>query len=398
MKRLNLLVASLLCCVTAFAQQALWNNVNTQSPDIHNDNTVTFRLKAPQAHHVQITGDFLPKRLIDTPFGKVESAGMAQLTLNKDSIWEFTTPSPLASELYSYNFIVDGVRVLDPGNVYMNRDVSSVTNIFIIDGTPGNYYKVNKVPHGTVSRTWYNSPTLQMDRRITIYTPAGYENNLKQRYPVLYLLHGMGGDEEAWIALGRAAQVLDNLIAQGKAKPMIVVMSNGNAAQEAAPGESSIGMKQPSMQLPKTMEGSFEKAFPDIIKYIDSHYHTINKKESRAICGLSMGGFHSKYISAEYPDMFDYVGLFSAAILPMKESTSEIYQNQDAKLKVQFAQKPRLYWIGIGSSDFLYKPNADYRKYLDEHHYPYIYFETGEGHIWKNWRIYLTEFAQKLFK
>lgn len=398
MKRINLLVTSLFFCATAFAQQAIWGVISLKSPDIHSDNNVTFRLKAPKVNTVKITGDFLPTQKIATPYGKFDAPGIENLTMNKDSVWEFTTSAPLASQLYSYNFIVDGVRVLDPSNVYMNRDVTNVTNIFIIGGTPGDLYNVNNVPHGTVSRTWYNSPTLGMKRRLTVYTPAGYEDSQKQRYPVLYLLHGMGGDEEAWIALGRASQVLDNLIAQGKIKPMIVVMPNGNAAQEAAPGESSLGLQQPTTQLPKTMEGSFEKAFPDIVKYIDTHYRTIAQKSSRAICGLSMGGFHSKFISAEYPDLFDYVGLFSAAIMPNGNAKCEIYENQDAKLKIQFAKKLKLYWIGIGNADFLYKTNTDYRKYLTDHNYPFTYFETGEGHIWKNWRIYLAQFTQKLFK
>ena len=152
------------------------------------------------------------------------------------------------------------------------------------------------------------------------------------------------------------------------------------------------------MQLPKTMEGSFETAFPDVVKYIDSHYRTIKSKKARAIAGLSMGGFHSLHISKQNPDMFDYVGLFSAAILPDQKIDSPIYKDFDAKLKTQFAKKPALYYIAIGNTDFLYKANTDYRKMLDEKGYKYEYFETGEGHIWKNWRIYLTEFAPKLFK
>ena len=279
----------------------------------------------------------------------------------------------------------------------MIRDVATVTNVFIIGGDRADLYKVNKVPHGTVRRMWYNSPALGMDRRLTVYTPAGYETGGK-RYPVFYLLHGMGGDEEAWIALGRTSQILDNLIAQGKAKPMIVVMTNGNAAQEAAPGESSLGFAAPSMNQPKTMEGSFETAFPDVVKFIDKNFRTLANKKNRAIAGLSMGGFHSMHISKQYPDMFDYVGLFSAAIMPGKDVKSPIYDDLEGKLKIQFAKKPALYWIGIGNTDFLYKANEDYRKMLDEKGYKYTYYETGEGHIWKNWRIYLTEFAPLLFK
>ncbi len=389
--------ALLLMCAMTFAQQALWGGAPVVSPEIHDNNTVTFRLKAPKAVKVQVTGDFLPTQKIKTPFGEFDGPGVADLKEGKDGVWEFTTPEPLKPELYSYSFIVNDLKIMDPSNVYMIRDVASVTNVFIIGGDRADLYKVNKVPHGTVRRMWYDSPTLGINRRLTVYTPAGYETSGK-RYPVFYLLHGMGGDEEAWIALGRTSQILDNLIAQGKAKPMIVVMTNGNAAQEAAPGESSLGFAAPNMQLPKTMEGSFEAAFPDVVKFIDKNFRTVANKKNRAIAGLSMGGFHSMHISKQYPDMFDYVGLFSAAIMPNKDAKSPVYEDIEGKLKVQFSKKPALYWIAIGKTDFLYKANEDYRKMLDEKGYKYSYYETGEGHIWKNWRIYLTEFAPQLFK
>lgn len=397
MKRISSLVIALLLCTLSFAQQALWGGTPVVSPEIHDNNTVTFRLKAPKAVKVQVTGDFLPTQKIQTPFGEFDGPGVADLKEGKDGVWEYTTPQALNPELYSYSFIVDDLKMMDPSNVYMIRDVASVTNVFIVDGDRADLYKVNKVPHGTVSRVWYNSPTLGMDRRLTVYTPAGYETSGK-RYPVFYLLHGMGGDEEAWIALGRTSQILDNLIAQGKAKPMIVVMTNGNAAQEAAPGESSLGLIFPNMQLPKTMEGSFETAFPDVVKFIDKNYRTIKNKHDRAIAGLSMGGFHSMHISKQYPDLFNYVGLFSAAIMPNKDVKSPVYDDLEGKLKTQFSKKPALYWIAIGETDFLYKANEDYRKMLDEKGYKYTYYETGEGHIWKNWRIYLTEFVPLLFK
>ncbi len=396
MRKIITLSAMLLMCVLSFAQQALWGGAAVISPEIHENNTVSFRLKAPKAVRVQVTGDFLPTQKIKTPYGEFDGPGVADLT-EKDGVWEFTTPQPLKPELYSYTFLVDGLKINDPSNVYMIRDVASVTNVFIIGGERADLYKVNKVPHGTVAKVWYNSPTLGMDRRLTVYTPAGYETSGK-RYPVFYLLHGMGGDENAWSELGRTAQILDNLIAQGKAKPMIVVMTNGNASQEAAPGESSLGYTPASMQLPKTMEGSFETAFPDVVNFIDRTYRTLKNKQNRAIAGLSMGGFHSMHISKQYPDMFNYVGLFSAAIMPNKDVKSPIYDNLEAKLKTQFDKKPALYWIAIGDKDFLYQANTDYRKMLDEKGYKYEYFETGEGHIWKNWRIYLSEFAPKLFK
>ena len=397
MKKLLFLSALLLMSAVTFAQQALWGGAPVVSPEIHDDNTVTFRLKDPKAVKVQVTGDFLPTQKMKTPFGEFDAPGVADLKEGKDGVWEFTTPEPLAPELYSYSFIVDGLKTMDPSNVYMIRDVTTVTNVFIIGGGRADLYKVNDVPHGTVARMWYNSPTLGMERRITVYTPAGYETSGK-RYPVFYLLHGMGGDEEAWIALGRTSQILDNLIAQGKAEPMIVVMTNGNASQEAAPGETHFGLTPPNMNLPQTMEGTFETAFPDVVKFIDKTFRTKANKKNRAIAGLSMGGYHSLHISKQYPDMFNYVGLFSAAIMPDAKVKSPIYEDFDKKLATQFAKKPALYWIGIGKTDFLYKANEDFRKMLDEKGYKYTYYETGEGHIWKNWRIYLTEFAPLLFK
>lgn len=374
----------LLMPVAALAQQALWGGSKLISPEIHENKTVTFRIKAPKAVKVQVLGDFLSK-------------GVADLVENKEGVWEYTTPEPLAPELYSYAFVVDGLKVNDPNNVYMIRDVATVNNIFIVGGERADLYMVNKVPHGSVSKVWYHSPSLGIDRRMTVYTPAGYETSGK-RYPVFYLLHGMGGDENAWSELGRAAQILDNLIAQGKAEPMIVVMTNGNADLEAAPGESSLGYMPPTTRLGKTMEGSFETHFPEVVKFIDKNYRTKANKKNRAIAGLSMGGFHSLHISKQYPDMFDYVGLFSAAIMPGKNATSPIYKDMEGKLKLQFAKKPALYWIAIGKTDFLYKANREYRKLLDEKGYPYEYFENEDGHIWRNWRIYLTEFTPKLFK
>ena len=386
--------------IASNAQQALWGASPIVSPEVNPDNTVTFRLRAPKAVSVQLTGDFLPTQKIETPQGSYDIPGVVNLTEGKDGVWAYTS-EVLAPELYSYSFVVDGLRMMDPSNVYMIRDVATVTNVFLVGSNDGSaradLYAVKDVPHGTVQRVWYDSPTLDMKRRLTVYTPAGYETSGK-RYPVFYLLHGMGGDEEAWIALGRTAQILDNLIAQGKAEPMIVVMTNGNAVQQAAPGESPEGMTPPNFNLPKTMEGSFETAFPDVVNFVDKNFRTIKNKKNRAIAGLSMGGFHSHHISKQYPDMFDYVGLFSAAILPQNAATSPIYVDYDKKLATQFAKKPALYYIAIGNTDFLYQANADLRKKLDENGYPYEYYETSDGHIWKNWRIYLTEFVPKLFK
>ncbi len=437
--------------VTALAQEAIWNGSDLVSPEINADNSVTFRFFAPNAKTVEVTGDFLPKEVHQTAHGEVEAPGVVAMHKDGRGVWEFTC-GPLEPELYCYSFIVNGIKSIDPQNVYLLRDVGSVTNIFIIRSlpeaemshisagensskqvsctipgkhaesnsieepgkhcpesseatsgrnalAPGDLYSVQDVPHGTVSKRWYRSESLGMERRLTVYTPAGYEES-QERYPVLYLLHGMGGDEEAWSELGRATQILDNLIASGKAQPMIVVMPNGNAALEAAPGETAEGLYRPRFQLPRTMEGSFERAFPEIIAFVDAEYRTIASKESRAIAGLSMGGFHSLHISRYWPQTFDYVGLFSAAIAPRGEGAEDIeeYRDWHEGLAVQRDNGLKLYWIACGSSDFLWEENREFRATLDAMGFPYSFRESEGGHIWRNWRLYLTEFVPMLFR
>lgn len=276
------------CALGVWAQETVAVNTgNLVSPEVKNQ-TVTFRLWAPEAKHVSVEADFFEKTRQQTPLGEVEVAGRILMQKGGDGVWTYTTSVP-APELHTYCFYVDGMRMLDPNNVYMLRDIATYTNYFLVDGELSQNYLVREVPHGTVSRVWYPSPTLGMERRrMTVYTPAGYEDS-QESYPVLYLLHGAGGDENAWSELGRAVQILDNLIAQGKAKPMIVVMPNGNGGQEAVPGEYPNSMYKPSFMNPKTMEGSFEKAFPDIMNYVETHYRTVNDKAHRAIAGLSMG-------------------------------------------------------------------------------------------------------------
>lgn len=395
-KQILFVTALFLMTINSFAQQALFGGAPIVSPEVKADHTVTFRIQAPAADSVQITGDFLPPVKMKTQWGVIDVAGTAKLTKDEKGVWTFTS-QPLASDLYSYTVIVDGFKTTDPGNVYIIRDVASVFNVFIVGGGKGDLYQVNKIPHGSVTRRWYDSPGNNMPRRVTVYTPPGYETS-KEQYPVLYLLHGMGGDEEAWIALGRTSQILDNLIAQGKAKPMIVVMTNGNVAQEAAPGESYLGYVKPGMQMEHTMDGKFEETFPDVIKFVEGNYRVIANKSGRAIAGLSMGGYHSLHISRFYPNTFDYVGLFSAAIMSDPKNTSKVYENFDSTLEAQMKNGYKLYWIGIGKADFLYKLNEEYRAKLDKMGMKYTYVETAGGHTWTNWRVYLSEFAPLLFK
>ena len=392
-KKLTFIALTVLLSVEGlFAQQALFSGgPQITSPQVNPDNSVTFRLLAPDAREVRLTGDFIP--------AQGWMPGSELMTKDDKGIWEYTT-KPLDSDLYGYAFTVDGLRMMDPNNVHQIRDVATVTNIVIVGGGQGDLYSVRQVPHGTVTRTWYDSPSNKyvQKRRVTVYTPLGYENS-KKKYPVFYLLHGMGGDEEAWINLGRTAQIMDNLIAAKKAKPMIVVMTNGNVVQEAAPGESSLGLYKPTMQLDGTMDGQFESSFKDVIRFVENNYRVIPKSHARAIAGLSMGGYHTLHISRFYHKTFDYIGLFSAAVMPdEKVAGSPVYQDIEGTLKQQRDNGFSLYWIGIGKEDFLYKANVDYRQLLDKINFPYVYRESGGGHTWTNWRLYLSEFAPLLFK
>ncbi|MBN2173050.1 MAG: esterase [Bacteroidales bacterium] len=388
MKKLSFFIIGIFISANLFAQQALFGGQEIVSPEIHEDCSVTFRVQAPDATKVTISGDWMPSQGF-TP-------GSEEMVKDEKGVWTYTSDI-LSPELYSYTFTVDGFKSTDPNNPFIVRDVSSTMNIFIIGGLQADLYKVNDIPHGTLASRWYDSPGLGIDRKITVYTPPGYETS-KEKYPVMYLLHGAGGDEEAWSTLGRAAQILDNLISQGKANPMIVVMPNGNVTQDAAPGAGSDGFYKPQFMAPKTMDGTYEANFMDIVKFVESNYRVKADKANRAIAGLSMGGFHSLHISRYFPNTFDYVGLFSAAIMTREDATGKVYSNFDETLKKQMDNGYKLYWIGIGKEDFLYESNKEFREKLDKMGMKYSYMETGGGHIWKNWRVYLSEFVPLLFR
>lgn len=400
MKRFILFFACLTSISIVTAQEVLnWKDNEIVSPVISTDNTLTISLFAPNAKKVELTGNFLYAGK-DTPDKYADGDWSPQL-MNKDEngLWTLTT-APLKPEFYSYNLIVDGVKITDPKNIYTVRDIGNTYSVALIAGGVDGLYAVKNVPHGTVRKVWYDSPTAGLKRRMTVYTPAGYETN-KRSYPVLYLLHGMGGDENAWEELGRVTQILDNLIAEGKAEPMVVVMPNGNISQEAAPGEGSHGFVTATMRYPKTMDGNFEKAFPDIIQFVEKAYRVKKDKANRAIAGLSMGGFHSIYTVLNNPDAFDYIGLFSAAFNQMAkdgDSLSPIYKNIDEKFKTLCKKSPKLIWIGIGNDDFLSHDDEKLRAALDKESYKYAYLKTKGGHTWRNWREYLAIFVQKLFK
>ncbi len=393
MKRMIMAASAAIFCLVASAQQNLFPSQDLKSAIVNEDGSVTFNFLAPKAHKVQIVGDFMEGEK-GTNVG-MASSGIVDMTEGEGGVWTYTS-KPLVSELYSYTFLVDGIATIDPNHPYVFRDFATLTNLFTVPGGMGDLYSVQDVPHGSVTAIWYHSDGIGKNRRMNVYTPYGYETSGKRKYPVLYLLHGMGGDEDEWKNFGRACVILDNLIAQGKAEPMILVMPNGHSGMDAAPGESDWGYYKPYHVT--NAPAAFESNFPEIVKFIDKTYRTRADKNHRAIAGLSMGGFHSAYISANYPDMFGYVGLFSAAVGAMPTTGSPFYEDFDAKLAKQFSKPPKLYWIGCGNVDFLYNNNKAMREKFDAAGYPYVYMETDGGHVWKNWRIYLADFAPRLFK
>jgi enterochelin esterase-like enzyme len=396
------------------------------SPEVKPDNTVTFRLRAPNATEVTLSGDWPDGRNV-------------KMVKDNDGVWSATV-GPLTPELWGYTYSVNGVSMLDPGNANIRRDGTRYANIFFIDGTFSQNYQIRDVPHGNVNMVWYNSPTLKLNRRMYVYTPAGYEDS-KQSYPVLYLLHGAGGDEDAWFNMGRASLIMDGLIADKKSKPMIVVMTNGNGYQQMAPGFGPLPRVEGAMPMPAPrgagpgapgaappaaappaaappaataprgapgapgaqaaapgaraggggmMGGLFpESIVKDVIPYIEKHYRVIPKKDGRAIAGLSMGGGHTLAATNAHPETFNYIGVFSMGT--RDDITDKLQAIKKAGLKY--------YYVGCGQADTICVEGS---KNLDalltkvgiNHSFT---FNEG-GHTWANWRIYLSELAPKLFQ
>jgi enterochelin esterase family protein len=363
------------------------------SPEILSDNRVTFRVYAKDAQKITVSGEW------QAGFGAAEN-----LVRNDTGLFTLTV-GPLKPELYAYTFSVDGVRAIDQANVQLRRDGMNYQSFFIIPGPESELYvQKNDVPHGTVTKVWYNSTVLGIQRRLYVYTPAGYEGG-KQNYPVFYLLHGAGGDEDAWTNMGRAAQIMDNLIAQGKAKPMIVVMTNGNAnqagAQNEVPALPSTG--EQGMAAFQRYAGKFEEHLvKDVVPFIEKTYRTLTGKDNRAIAGLSMGGGHTQTITNDNPGMFGYIGVYSMGIMNMRQQSPDEAAKQEqeriTKLTALRNSGFKLYWIGCGVDDFVYKGVVTLRETLDKVGLKYTYRESTGGHTWANWRIYLSEFAPLLFQ
>ena len=381
MKRIIIALASLVMATGALCAQeltnfAFWGQKPVVSPEVQND-SVTFRLKADYATVVKLSGSWMPN-----PWG-----GTIDMTRGENNVWEVTIPLP-EPEIYTYNFIADGVSVNDPQNVMVQRDGSRYLSMLLVDGERTENYK-SAEQRGTISHPWYDSKILGINRRLTVYTPYGYEANTKTKYPVLYLLHGAGGDEEAWSSMGRTAQILDNLIAKGLAKPMIVVMPNGNPNQQAA---QTFGLPTTEMDWrnPDNRNNYVRSLVEEIVPFIEKNYRTVAKKSHRAIAGLSMGGGHTIAASGMYPDAFDYICPLSMGA----QRTPAL----DAQLQGIKKSGYKLYWLACGNTDFLFENANELDAALTANGLEHTYFVSEGGHVWANWRLYLNTFAPLLFK
>jgi enterochelin esterase-like enzyme len=357
------------------------------SPEVLPDNSVIFRIYALKATDAKVVGTWNRRFAPD-------------VMVKKDTIWEVKV-GPLPSDMYEYDIVVDGLPMLDPLNKAVTRDGAYIQSRLMVPNGLGDIIDVKPVPHGDLKAVWYDSPTVGAEqRRMFIYTPPGYDKSNK-KYPVMYLLHGGGGDEEVWVNRGRANYIIDNLIASGKAEPMIVVITNGDVNNIGSVlDRPAFQQKKDNTGIGAMAAGVFEKSLvKDVIPYIESNYRVIADADHRAITGFSMGGFHTQNVTNANPTMFKYIGVMSMGLWSAARNDPNFdktaYLNQ---LKALQAAKPKVYWIGMGTDDFLYKSGVELRKVYDEIGFKYTYRENIGNHDWNSWRMYLTEFAPLCFK
>ncbi len=382
MKRINCstvagVLAALSLTFTALAQRPNQTPPPT-SPEVSADRQITFRVAAPKAESVKLAGSDLP--------------GLGQgkdMTKGTNGVWEITF-GPVPPGSYRYNFNVDGVSVVDPRNPKTSESNENTWSLVNVAGADGQDTK--DVPHGAVAQVTYWSSTLKKFRRMHVYTPPGYEAGAG-KYPVFYLLHGAFDSDNSWSTVGRAGFILDNLIAAGNAKPMVVVMPAGHT------GPFSFGRG--------SMSGEFEPDFvSDILPTVEKQYRVHTDRANRAIAGLSMGGAHTLNIGVPHLEKFAYLGVYSSGIFgivqrpgapaPQGPSFEEKHKAilDDAKLK----EGLKLFWFATGKDDFLVETTRKTVEMFKGHKFDVVYKETDGAHTWDKWRDYLNEFAPQLFR
>jgi enterochelin esterase-like enzyme len=350
----------------AGAARARQRPVLVRSPQILVDHRVTFQLRAPRATEVVVAGQW--------------PNGRAALTKDANEVWSVTV-GPVPAGVWEYSFQVDGLPMIDPGNPAIKPQREPRTSILHIAGEPPLLHDFQNVPHGVVRQHTYLSKSLGRVRELVVYTPPGYDQQTEARFPTLYLQHGMGDNQATWVAHGKAHWILDNLIAQGKAHPMVVVMMDGHA---------SIAQGMAGFQNNTT---AFERdLLEDVMPFVEANYRVKTEAADRAIAGLSMGGGQSLTIGLNHLDKFAWVAGFSSAV-PSREAIASFLDDPaaaNAKLK--------LLWIGVGKDDFLLQRNQEFIGMLKEKDIRHEWHLTDGTHSWPVWRLYLADLAPKLFQ
>ncbi len=388
---LALAVFSCLCLAAQSGSDtvpATTNVRNAQSPRVFPDGRAEFTLKAPEAKSVALSG--------------AVSSSPLQMAKSADGVWSVTT-SRLVPGFHYYWFLVDGVQTNDPGSMTYMGYGKETSGIEIPE--PGvDFYSIKQVPHGEVREHWYFSKTTGEWRRCFVYTPPGYDNSASARYPVLILQHGSGEDETGWTRQGKANVILDNLIAGGKCKPMIVVMDRGYATR-AGQVSANFGPGASQRDYQEAFRAFQDVVLKDLIPEIDKTYRTIPDREHRAMAGLSMGGMQTLFIALHHTEDFAYIGSFSGPIIHGINTGSSTGFDTKTAFDGAFADPPafnkrvRLFWLGVGTEESQFRTGikgaADA---LREAGVNLTYFESqGTAHEWQTWRRDLNDFAPRLF-
>ena len=355
-----------------------------KSVEVLGDGRLTFRVCAPLAKEARVTSSDIPD-VIPSGMNDGIATGLPMVR-DQTGLWSATTEGPVAADTYRFNFQVDGAAVPDPRGTTWSQQVSGITTTLEVPGPAGAFQSYNlSVPHGVVSVVEYWSKSLNLKRQAHVYTPPGYMEG-SRRYPVLYLVHGAGDSDDSWTSVGHAQYILDNLIASGKAKPMIIIMPAGHTP--ARPGRGLLRNEDFGNDLIR-----------DVIPMVDGSFRTLTRPRDRAMAGLSMGGAHTINFGLTHPDLFRYIGIFSMG-LGLEGGPAEFseFKQSNAIALRDAAKDMQLVYYAVGRNDFLYASIAPTRAMFDEVGIHTTYVESEGGHTWINWRRYLNDFAPKLFR
>ena len=353
-----------------------------QSPEVHSDTRVTFRFRAPNATAVLL-----------------DREGAQRVPMQKDGqgVWSLTT-DPLEPDLYGYTFVADGVSLIDPSNPLMKPNLLNTQSVVHVPGPASLPWEVGDVPHGVLHRHFYKSGVVGDQRDFYVYAPPGYDPKAKKPYPVLYLLHGYSDDASGWTAVGRAHVILDNLIAQGKARPMLIVMTLGYGAPEIlATGWRGVNDRA---LLQRNYDRFRDALLTEVIPQVEKSYRVAKDRNSRAIAGLSMGGSQTLNAAFATLDKFAYIAVFSSGASLMNAGGTSGWEerHKDVLDNPKLKKGIKLIWMSTGKDDGLITNSRATVELLKKHGFNPVFLESPGAHTWINWRNYLGQYAPLLFR